>query len=92
MRPLDMPRFYLHICNGDGFIEDEEGQELPDLKAARDEAIRGLRGVMSAELQDGQLNMASFIEIEDDEHHLMMTVQFMDAVDIRTDRALRRPR
>jgi len=34
-----MPRFYFHVCNGNGFTEDEEGQELADVEAARARAV-----------------------------------------------------
>lgn len=53
-----MPRFYLHICNGSGFVEDEEGMNLPDLAAARKEALKGLRSLLAEELRSGTLNMA----------------------------------
>ncbi len=77
-----MPLFYLHVCNGDGFTEDEEGHALPDLAAARAAAIKGLRDIMSNELKDGSLNMASFIEIENEAHEWVMTVPFADAVSV----------
>ena len=77
-----MPRFYLHVCNGDGFTEDLEGIELPDLATARQRAIEGLRDIMASELKSGHLNMASFIEIEDADHELVLTVPFIDTVKI----------
>lgn len=77
-----MPRFYLHVCNGDGFTEDEEGRELRDLDAARQIAINGLRGILSEEMKAGQLNMASFIEIEDANRELVMIVPFAEAVSV----------
>lgn len=64
-----MPRFYLHIRSGPDFIEDEEGMELPDLAAARKEAIRGARGLMSAEVLDGSLTLDQSIEIHAGEIH-----------------------
>ena len=79
-----MPRFYLHVCNGNGFVEDEEGADLPDAEAARLRAIEGLRDLLASELRDGELNMASFIEIEDENHLLVTTVPFMDAVQVTT--------
>lgn len=79
-----MPRFYLHVCNGDGFSEDEQGQDLPGIEAARQMAVDGLRGILSEEMKAGQLNMASFIEIEDENHQLVMTVPFADAVSVST--------
>ena len=85
-----MPRYYLHICNGTGFFEDSEGQVLPNSGAARKKAIEALREIMAEELHAGDLNMASFIEIEDEQHGLMTTVQFLDAVALKTQRAQRR--
>ena len=85
-----MPRYYLHICNGTGFVEDSEGQVLPNAEAARKKAIEALREIMAEELRAGDLNMASFIEIEDEQHGLITTVQFLDAVAVKTDRAQRR--
>ena len=36
-----MPLFFFHVCNGNGFVEDEEGRDLPDEAAARAIAIVG---------------------------------------------------
>jgi hypothetical protein len=79
-----VPRFYFHVCNGSGFTEDEEGTEHPDLAAARVNAIMGLRDIMAGELKAGELNLGSFIEIEDEDHRLIMTVPFSDAVKVET--------
>jgi hypothetical protein len=35
-----MPRYFLHLWDGDLFEEDEEGTDLPDLAAALDEAVK----------------------------------------------------
>ncbi len=86
-----MPRFYLHVSDGTLFAEDDEGAEFHDIEAARRAAIVGLRDVMAAELKDGQINMAAFVEIEDENHHLLMTVPFLDAVEVLT-RHYRRPK
>ena len=78
-----MPRYYLHVCNGDGFTQDEEGFELPDVHAARTKAVRCLRDIMASELKDGVLKTASFIEIEDENHELLLTVPFSEAVTVQ---------
>ena len=78
-----MPRFYLHVCNGNGFIEDEEGTELRDQGAARDEAIRGARDIMAGEVQRGELDLGSFIEVEDENHLWLFTITFADALDLK---------
>lgn len=86
-----MARFYLHICNGTGFVEDEEGADYPDLDAARAAAMEGLRDVLAGELREGTLNIASFIEIEDEHHALLATVTFAEVVET-TDTVPRPPR
>jgi hypothetical protein len=80
-----MPRFFLHICNGMGFAEDEEGIDLPTVDAARQAAIAGLRDLMAGEMKEGQLNQASFIEIVNEAGELQMIVSFQDAVHVTGD-------
>jgi uncharacterized protein DUF6894 len=75
-----MPRFYLHLCNGTGFTEDAEGKDYPNVDAARADAITALRDVLAGEMKQGQLLPASFIEVEDENHNLVLTVAFADAV------------
>jgi len=40
-----MPRYYLHLWDGDLFEEDQEGTDLPNLAAAREEALRFAREI-----------------------------------------------
>lgn len=87
-----MPLYYLHVCTGNGFIEDEEGQELADLDAARAAALRGARDIMSEEMRRGEFNPASFIEVEDQDHQLLFTLQFSEAVRITETHCEPRPR
>ena len=43
-----MPRFHFHQRLSDGdFVEDREGMELPDLDAARREAVMAAREIIS---------------------------------------------
>ena len=35
-----MPRYYFHLRNQEDLLEDHEGMDLPDLKAALEEALR----------------------------------------------------
>jgi len=84
-----MPMFYLHLCNGTGFTEDLEGSDLPDLDAARSQAIEGLRDVAANEMKAGELNLASFIEIEDETHTHLATVHFTEAVSVTTKHGTR---
>lgn len=80
-----MARFYFNLCNGAEFAEDQEGMELPDAAAAHRRAVDSLRGVMASDLLMGDLNTASFIEIEDDAHNLIETVSFEEVVKLRNE-------
>lgn len=84
-----MQRFYFNLCNGIEFAEDGEGAEFADHAAARRNAVRSLRGVMAGDLLVGDLNTASFIEIEDERHEFIETVSFADVVKLRNDPHLR---
>jgi hypothetical protein len=72
----------MHISNGHGFAEDHEGRDLPDDETARAEAVKGARDLMASELRDGQLDLSSFIEVEDETHTLLFIVTFAEAVTI----------
>jgi hypothetical protein len=78
-----MPWFYFNTCNGTGFVEDEEGQELVDLAAARVTALAAARDIMAADIRAGELDLASFIEVEDEDHQWLFTLLFLDAVDLK---------
>ena len=77
-----MPRYFFHVCNGNGFTEDEEGQEVADLEAARVVALRAARDIMASDVQRGMLDLSSFIEIEDADKRLVHTLGFEQAVDM----------
>ena len=81
-----VPTFYLHVCDADSFEEAEEGLELPDADAARREAIRGLRDLVAGAVCAGDVNMAMFIEVEDDSHQLLFTVSVEDAMQVTSVR------
>jgi hypothetical protein len=78
-----MPRFFFHVCDGNGFTEDEEGRELLDEAEARFVALTGARDIMAEEMRAGQLDPASFIEVEDGEHRHLFTLLFSDAYTVR---------
>jgi hypothetical protein len=85
-----MARFYLNVCNGTGFVEDEEGVELPSLDAARKKAVEGLRDIVSGEVRQGELNMGAFISIEDEERRTIAEVTFAEAISISSEHGQRR--
>jgi hypothetical protein len=79
-----MPRFYFHIGDGHGFIEDEEGLDLVDEASARRNAVAAARDLMASDLRQGRLDLTSFIEVEDDSHRLLFTLTFAEAVTVNS--------
>jgi len=78
-----MARYHFHIINGGGTSEDAEGQELPDLEAARAAAIEGVRSLVSEEARLGQIDLSGRIDIADADGNILLSVPFNDAVELR---------
>jgi len=84
-----VPRFYLHLCNGNGFIEDQVGHDCPTVADARAAAVKALRKALTEDLHAGNINVAAFIEIEDEERTHLETIHFEDAVSVKTENSRR---
>jgi hypothetical protein len=54
-----------------------------DAAAAREVAIRSARDLMASEIRDGEMNLSSFIEVEDADHRHLFTLSFAEAVNIK---------
>lgn len=78
-----MPLFYLHMCDGNGFTEDEEGLVLENADGARQKAISGARDIMASDVRRGELDLSSFIEVEDENHQWLFTVTFAEAIAVK---------
>jgi len=87
-----MPLFYFHICDANGFVEDEEGRELADAETARTEAVTAAREVMADDLRAGLVVLSSFIEVEDASRKLLFTISFKELVDFDERPPARAPR
>ena len=74
-----MPHYRLHISNSTGVAEDREGQALPDLDAAREEALRGIRSLLADELKDGKVDLRGKVDVVDDADRILMTVPFEES-------------
>lgn len=75
-----MTLFHLNFRDGI-YSPDHEGIELPDLIAARKEAIVGLREIISENILKGRLSLKDYIEITDDTGVILCCVTFKDAVE-----------
>jgi hypothetical protein len=76
-----VPRYFFHLYN-DLVAKDEEGTELPDLAAAREQAAEHAREMVCASVREGHLNLDHRIEVTDEAGKLLLTVTFRDAFTI----------
>ena len=77
----DVPRYYFHLYNN-VVIRDEEGDELPDLEAARAEALEAARGMICHSVKGGKLNLSHRVDVHDDKGKQLFTLPFRNAITI----------
>jgi hypothetical protein len=75
-----MPRYFLHIDTGAERIDDEEGSELPDLGAARDEALLAARQQWAAAILAQQDLSAHRFLVTNGSGETVLTVPFIEAL------------
>ena len=57
--------------------------ELPNTAAARLNAIRGARDIISEQVKHGYLVLSHWIDVFDDQEEKVLTLTFREAVDIK---------
>jgi hypothetical protein len=72
-----MPMYYLHIRSGNELEIDPDGTEMPDLQAARIEALKVAHELM---IEVSDLGDEAAIEIADGDGHPLLSVPFSEAV------------
>jgi hypothetical protein len=80
-------RFHFDLEDRLGFIPDEEGRELPNVEAARREALKGARSIISAGAEKGLIDLTGRILVRDDEGADVLTLSFDEAVSIEGRRS-----
>lgn len=78
-----MPRYFLHIHNSHGSAEDEEGVEANSLSEAREKAVAGIRSLLAAEAENGEINFKGRIDISDQGGKPLLSVPFTEAVTVK---------
>lgn len=48
-----MPRYLFNVNDGETFKKDDEGVELPDLDAVREEAVAAVKDITAGKLKQG---------------------------------------
>jgi hypothetical protein len=61
-----MGHFYFHLRSGVQLIPDDQGQDLPDVSAARREAILSARDILAAAVRANQAEVPDAIVIADE--------------------------
>nr|WP_225510737.1 hypothetical protein [Rhizobium leguminosarum] len=75
-----MPRFYFNILSEAGSLDDWEGTELADLDAARIEAVRDARALMSSAVLLGYDISSRSVEIRSETRDILLVLPFSEAV------------
>ena len=76
-----MPRFYFHLHNDVDSL-DEEGRELPDLRAASQAALQDARQMAAESVMNGHLNLHHYVEVTDEQGQPVLHVAFGEVVKI----------
>jgi hypothetical protein len=80
-----VPRFFFNLHDG-VHVPDSEGVVLPDLEAARKEALRGARDIMASDVKQGILSLDEFIVVIDEQGREVHRQSFADAIRIEQGR------
>jgi len=63
-------------------VSDPDGAELPDLAAARENALKDAQEILAASLKDGRLELRHYIRIRDEVGEIVAVVHFEEALKI----------
>jgi hypothetical protein len=61
-----MARFYFHLRDGDKLVQAPEGSDLPDVEAARREALLAARDILGDAIKAGKAKVPEAFVIADD--------------------------
>jgi hypothetical protein len=75
-----MPRYFFHVREGSTLSRDTEGQELPNVEAARQEAVSASREILGDKLLHGGSLNSRTIEIADETGHVVDVVTSSDVL------------
>lgn len=75
-----MQTFHFHIREAGRLIVDSEGMALADSDAARHEALRGARSLLSEAVSKGRLPLADAVVVTDADGKMIWEISFAAAV------------
>ena len=77
-----MPRYFFHVYD-DIVAKDEEGAELPNVAAARLNALVAARDLIAEQVRHGYIVLSHWIDVTDEQGDAVLTIAFRDAIDIK---------
>jgi len=77
-------RYYFHLQNSSGTVEDLEGQVLSGVEEAREVALASVRSIISDESKAGSVDLRGRIEVVDAAGERVLVLPFSEAVAVRT--------
>jgi len=78
-----MPRFYFHLCDGGDVLRDEEGVDMA-AEGIAPRCLREARALIACDASEGVIDLAPSIEVADEDGRTVHSLDFVDAVRIRT--------
>lgn len=69
-----MARFYFHLRDGDELVKDPEGSDLPDVDAAKREALLAARDILSDAIKAGKSKVPEAFVIADEAGRAVETI------------------
>lgn len=78
-----MPRYFLHIRDGEQMIRDDEGVELPSVVSAKGEAEDAARELLADKVRAGEIIDGQEFEICDAWGNRMLTVPFKSVLKLK---------
>ncbi|HEX8400111.1 MAG TPA: hypothetical protein VF628_00240 [Allosphingosinicella sp.] len=73
-------RYFFHLRESGTYVADEEGLDLPSLKAARLAATASARCVIAGDAMAGKVPLRAMIEVDDETGARVLDLPFRDAV------------
>lgn len=77
-----MPRYFLHLREGDNLLEDPDGHEFRDVESAHDEALAEARDILAEYVRAGKLLIGQQFDITDENGRVLMVVPLGNALNL----------
>ena len=74
--------YYFHLRDGVDILLDEEGRQMSDLAAIARAALLEARSIIGHDAAAGQIKLYQRIDVEDESHKVVHSLEFSDAVKI----------